>query len=453
MTYISEPARETPIIHRTGVLVVGSGPGGLAAALAAARAGADVTLLDRFGCFGGNITVVGVEGFAWYRHEATVEAGGIGWEFEERAKAIGAATPESQSLSYELDSEGFKLVADKLVTEAGIHPMLHRQFVAPIMDGNTIKGVIVESKAGREAIMARIVIDATGDADVAHRAGAATIKTPVEEMQAASVMFHIAGVDKAAFMAGVQNDPQTYKDWSSGEWVVETDGKEDEMFSPFLGKPFERAIKDGLIPAHLNTIGGTWGAVHDSGEMTYMNLVHLAGCDGTDPDSMTRFEIEGRAQAMHAIDALRAYTPGCDAARLRNFGMSIGIRDTRKIDAAYNMTEKDVRGEARFDDTIGIYPEFIDGYGVLIIPTTGRYMHVPYASMLPKGVENLLVTGRAIGGDKIAHAATRNMACCAVAGQGAGVAAAQAIATNVALDRVNISGVQATLKAQGVRII
>tara|TARA_R110002074_G_scaffold98171_7_gene212568 strand:- start:366 stop:1727 length:1362 start_codon:yes stop_codon:yes gene_type:complete len=453
MTYISEPARETPIIHRTGVLVVGSGPGGLAAALAAARAGADVTLLDRFGCFGGNITVVGVEGFAWYRHEATVEAGGIGWEFEERAKAIGAATPESQSLSYELDSEGFKLVADKLVTEAGIHPMLHRQFVAPIMDGNTIKGVIVESKAGREAIMARIVIDATGDADVAHRAGAATIKTPVEEIQAASVMFHIAGVDKAAFMAGVQNDPQTYKDWSSGEWVVETDGKEDEMFSPFLGKPFERAIKDGLIPAHLNTIGGTWGAVHDSGEMTYMNLVHLAGCDGTDPDSMTRFEIEGRAQAMHAIDALRAYTPGCDAARLRNFGMSIGIRDTRKIDAAYNMTEKDVRGEARFDDTIGIYPEFIDGYGVLIIPTTGRYMHVPYASMLPKGVENLLVTGRAIGGDKIAHAATRNMACCAVAGQGAGVAAAQAIATNVALDRVNISGVQATLKAQGVRII
>ena len=210
MTSIFEPARETPVIHRTGVLVVGSGPGGLAAALAAARAGAEVTLLDRFGCFGGNITVVGVEGFAWYRHEQTIEAGGIGWEFEERAKAMGAASPESQSLSYELDSEGFKLVADRLIEEAGIHPMLHRQFVSPIMDGDAIKGIIVESKAGREAILAKIVIDATGDADVAYRAGAPTHKTPVEEMQAASVLFHIAGVDKAAFMAGGKEDPQTH---------------------------------------------------------------------------------------------------------------------------------------------------------------------------------------------------------------------------------------------------
>ena len=449
---ILEPASHTPVVHETDVLVVGSGPGGLAAALAAARCGVDVTLLERFGCFGGNITVVGVEGFAWYRHEATVEAGGIGWEFEERAKAMGAAVPEVQSLSYELDSEGFKLVADTLVQEAGIHPMLHRQFVAPIMDGDTVIGVIVESKAGREAILAKRIIDATGDADVAHRAGAPTLKTPLEEMQAASVMFHIAGVDKTAFLAGVDADPQTYKDWSSGEWTVETDGKEDDMFSPFLGKPFERAIKDGIIPAHLNTIGGTWGAVHDSGEMTYMNLIHLAGCDGTDPDSMTKFEIEGRRQAMHAIEALRHYTPGCDGVRLRNFGMSIGIRDTRKLDAVYNMTEADVRGEARFDDTIGIYPEFIDGYGVLIIPTTGRYMHIPYRSMLPKMIKNLIVTGRAIGGDKIAHAATRNMACCAVAGQGAGVAAALSIKNGCGFETVNVALLQDVLEAQGVRI-
>ena len=166
---------------------------------------------------------------------------------------------------------------------------------------------------------------------------------------------------------------------------------------------------------------------------------------------MTTFEIEGRRQAMLAIEALRRYTPGCSNARLRNFGMTIGIRDTRKIDAAYNMTEDDVRNEGRFDDSIGIYPEFIDGYGVLILPTTGRYMHVPYRSMLPKSVKGLLVTGRAIGGDRIAHAATRNMACCAVAGQGAGIAAADAVRSGHDLADVSLTAVQAELDRQGVR--
>lgn len=435
------------------MLVVGSGPGGLGAALAAARAGVDVALVERFGCFGGNLTVVGVEDIAWYRHEATVEAGGIGREFEERAREMGAAVPESQSLSYEIDSEGFKVVADRLVEEAGVHPMLHRLFVAPVMDGDAVAGVVVESKAGREAILARRVVDATGDADVAERAGAPAFKTPPEEMQAASVMFHLAGVDKRAFLDGVRADPQTYGDWSAGEWVIETSGKEGAMYSPFLRKPFAQAIRDGLIPARLDTIAGTWGAVHDSGELTYMNLVHLAGCDGTDPDSLARFEIEGRRQAMLAIAALRRYTPGCAGARLRNFGMTIGIRDTRKIDAAYNMTEADVRGEARFDDSIGIYPEFVDGYGVLILPTTGRYMHVPYRALLPKRVRNLLVAGRAIGGDRIAHAATRNMACCAVTGQGAGIAAAVSLRTGRELDRVDVALVQAELERQGVRYL
>ena len=132
--------------------------------------------------------------------------------------------------------------------------------------------------------------------------------------------------------------------------------------------------------------------------------------------------------------------------------MTIGIRDTRKIDAAYNMTETDVREQGKFEDSIGIYPEFIDGYGVLILPTTGRYMQVPYRAMLPQKIENLLVAGRAIGGDRIAHAATRNMACCAVAGQGAGVAAAIAIRLGQNLPRVDMEVVRAELVRQDVRI-
>ncbi len=129
----------------------------------------------------------------------------------------------------------------------------------------------------------------------------------------------------------------------------------------------------------------------------------------------------------------------------------MGDRDSRKIDARYNLTEHDVRNEARFDDSIGIYPEFIDGYGVLILPTTGRYMHIPYRSMLAKGVPGLLVTSRAIGGDRLAHAATRNMACCAVAGQGAGIAAALAVRTRNELETVDLDAVHGELDRQGVR--
>ncbi len=449
---ITEPARAIDVIHHTDVLVVGSGPAGLAAAIAAARHGVEVTLVERFGCFGGNITTVGVEGMAWYRHEQTVEADGIGRELENRAYQMGAAVPESQSQSYEIDAEGFKVVADVLVQEAGIHPMLHRSFVSPVMDSGAVIGIITESKAGREAILARRVIDATGDADIAHRAGAPTHLTPREQMMAASVMFHLAGVDKRRFVEGVAADPQTYADWAgNGEWTIETTGKEDGMFSPFLHKPFRAAVEAGLIPADLTTIAGTWGAIHDSGELTYMNLVHLAGIDGTDPDDLTRGEIEGRRQAMQAIEALRAFTPGCEGARLRNFGMTLGIRDTRKIDAVYDMTEHDVREQARFDDSIGIYPEFIDGYGVLILPTTGRYFHLPYRNLLPRGVRNLLVAGRASGGDRISHASTRNMSCCAVLGQGAGIAAAQSLHDDCELDDVRIDRIQAELTRQGVR--
>jgi hypothetical protein len=171
----------------------------------------------------------------------------------------------------------------------------------------------------------------------------------------------------------------------------------------------------------------------------------MDGIDGTDPDDLTRGEIEGRRQAMYAIEALRRYTPGCSGVRLRNFGMTLGIRDTRKIDAVYNMTERDVRDQGRFDDSIGIYPEFIDGYGILILPTTGRYFQ------LPKSVRNLLVAGRSSGGDRISHAATRNMSCCAVLGQGAGIAAALSLHAGTDLDDVDIHAIQKELDRQGVR--
>jgi len=453
MKKIAEAARSVDVVLQTDVLVVGSGPGGLAAALAAARAGARTALIDRNGCFGGNITQVGVEGFAWYRHEDTVDCEGIGIEFETRAKAMGAAMPEPQSLSHALDAEMFKWVADVMVDEAGIIPLLHRLCVAPIMEHGAIRGVIIESKAGRQAILAKRVIDATGDADIATRAGAPVHKTPKEKMMSVSVMFSMSGVNKQRFIDAVKADPQTYADWSgNNEWDYETSGKEDKLFSPFLRKPFQQAVKAGLIPPYLHTIAGTWGGVTDQGDLTYLNLVHIPEIDGTDPVDLTVGEMRGRREAIYALEALRKFMPGCEDAKLRNFGMTLGVRDTRKIDALYNLTGSDVREQGRFDDAVGIFPEFIDGYGILILPTTGRYWQLPYRTLVPKGVGNLLVAGRCIGGDDVSHASARNMMCCAVSGQGAGAAAAISLQRDEALDQLNIGAVQRELVRQGARI-
>ena len=451
MKQIKEMPRVVPVMAETDVMVVGSGPAGLAAALGAAREGVKTMLVERYGCFGGVITQVGVEGIAWYRHEGTIDSEGVGIEFEKRAREIGGPRKEPQSQSEALDADVFKYVADKLVQEAGVIPLLHCLAVEAVMEGDTIKGIITESKSGRQAILAKRVVDATGDADIACLAGAPYHKMPKDEIMGVSVMFSCAGVKKERFLEYVKANPSTYGDWSKN-WKMKTTGKEDDLFSPYLIEPFNQAREDGMIPRDLTSIGGTWSTLTDAGEATNLNMVYMLGYDCTDVWDLTKAEIEGRHQAMLAIEVLRKYVPGFENAKLRNFGMTLGARDSRKIIGRYNMTEHDVRNQARFEDSIGIFPEFLDGYGVVIIPTTGRYFQVPYGVMVPQKVGNLLVAGRCVSGDKISHAAIRSMMCCTVTGQGAGVAAAVSVKDDVTCSTVDIKRVQKALEKQRVRV-
>ena len=264
-------------------------------------------------------------------------------------------------------------------------------------------------------------------------------------------MFSCSGVDKARFLDYVAESAPTYGDWGKC-WSVKTGGKEDDLFSPYLQEPFDRARREGLIPEEIRSIGGTWGRISETGEAMSLNMVVMAGYDCTDVRDLTRAEIEGRRQALLAIEALRRFTPGFENARLRAFGSTLGTRDSRKIIGRYKLTGGDVRGEARFADSIGIFPEFIDGYGMLVLPTTGRYFQVPYGILVPQNVDNLLVAGRCVAGDKVSHAATRSQMCCAVTGQAAGVAAAVSLRDGRTTAEVDVAKVQAELRRQGARL-
>ena len=468
----SPSAGGLPVLAETDVLVVGGGPAGLAAAIGAAQAGADTLLVDRYGFFGGVITQAIMGSITWWRYAQTVDAGGVCAAIEAKAKELGGsinlldatddpglkallrAQAEKNGLikdgqpTYEiLRSEYFKIVADALVRDAGVTPLLHCFVVGALVEQGAITGVVTESKSGRQVIRARRVIDCTGDADVAAFCGAPFHVAPKAERMEISTNFSMCNVDLPRFAMYVAGQDRTMADW-----VDDACAGERDMFSTHVFQVFEDARAAGEIPADVE-IRAFPGGFTSEGQVLSLNAVHLYGVDCLDVVELTRAEMEGRRRVAMALDVLKKRVPGFEKAALSMIGPSIGVRETRQILGGYQLTEADVRGQARFDDSIGIFPEFLDAYRILCLPTTGRYFQVPYRVTVPQGVENLLVAGRCVAGDKVSHAATRQMGCCMVTGQGAGVAAAISLGDGTSVRDVDVTRVQAELAAQGVRLV
>jgi ribulose 1,5-bisphosphate synthetase/thiazole synthase len=446
----NEPSKIIPILATCDVLIVGGGPSGISASISSSRAGSDTILIEKYGCLGGVITTVGMETLGWYRYEGTTDCEGIGIEMENIAEKMGGTIKWPYNDSQCLDADFFKVVADKLIEDNGVRCILHCYGVDVIVEDNIIKGIITESKSGRMAIMAKRIVDCTGDADIIHFSGAKYRVNKTKDRMAVTTVFNCAGVDKKAFLNYTENNKKTYKDWN-GNWNQITSEKEKHLRTPYLNLKLKKTDSQDSNN-DSESISGSWSSISDAGEATNLNLIHMKGYDCTDVLDITKAEIEGRKKTLQTLNTLKESIPGFENAKLRNFGMTLGTRDSRKIIGEYELTGHDVMNQSKFIDSIGIFPEFVDGYNVLLLPSTGRYFQIPFRCLVPLGVENLLVAGRCVAGDNISHAAMRNMMACTVTGQGAGIASSVSIKEDVFVRNVNIENVQNELLKQGVRI-
>ncbi len=441
--YINEPASEIPVLAECDVLVVGGGAAGIAAAVGSSRVGAKTILVEKYGCLGGVLTLCSMEPPSWWRQERTTMPGGVVEDLDQRMIKAGAVQKTffrpSTALAY--DTEIFKVVADEYIQENGVIPILHCHGVSPLMDGGAITGAVTESKSGRQAILAKRVIDCTGDGDIAARAGAPFAMADdflgankKGELMGGTLVYGLNDVDVEKFEKMVDEDPTarypyTHKMCYMGFKKAEEDG----VATPY---PMRKAFVYNRVEKRaLPALNHAWIPV-----------------DGTDVLSLTRAEIDSRKGILEGIEVMRRYYDGMENAKLQKFSMSIGIRETRRIVGEYQLNLRDVFEEGRFEDTVGIYPLCGDGPEGTIPAFTESYFQVPYRITIPQKVENLLVAGRCVSGKRRTYGVTRQVDFAMVTGQATGAASALSVKRGGVSREVDIKLLQKELENQGLRV-
>ena len=427
--FIQEPARSIPVSAEYDVLVVGGGPAGITAALAAAEDGLRVGLLESRSFVGGNMTIgLPVLGFLGQKGNRIID--GLPQRFIERLRRERDGASEHRACPLHMgitlvEPEAVKTVALEMLTEAGVDVVFYTFVSDAIVEDGAIQGVITKSKSGRSAVLARVVIDCSGDADVAFRAGVPTAKGNAEGgMQPPTLMFCLAGVDTDRLRLSIANAPPAARTYLTDFIPADYFGQNRQFIVVGLRELMAKAKAERQlsIPNERTIIitglrkGEAW-----------INMTRVRGTDGTDARSLTRGEIEGRAQIDDIITYLVGYVPGFENAYFTKTAPFLGIRETRRIVGQYVMTQEDVLSCRHFDDAIAVASYPIDIHrpaddGCTLI-WCGDCYDIPYRSLVPLRVDNLLVAGRSISATHEAMGAIRVMATCMAMGEAAGRAA------------------------------
>jgi ribulose 1,5-bisphosphate synthetase/thiazole synthase len=448
---IAEPARATAVVAEYDVLVVGGGPAGLIAALAAAENGLKVGLVESRSFVGGNMTIgLPVLGFLGQKKNQIIQ--GLPQKFIDRLRAVKGASehrwcPLHMGITL-VEPEAVKTIALQMLTAAGVDVVFYSMCVGVVKEADELRGIIVESKSGREALLARVIIDCTGDADVAYRAGVRCEKGNEQGgMQPPTLMFCMAGVDTEKLRMSIANHSRTYlTDFIPAEYF----GQNNQFIVVGLRELIARARQERQleIPNERTIIitGLREGEV-------WLNMTRVAGVDGTDVRSLTFGEIEARRQINDIHTYLRAYVPGFENSYFAKTAPFLGIRETRRIVGEYVMTQEDVLGCRHFDDAIAVASYPIDIHrpgdeGCTLI-WCGDCYDIPYRSLIPETVENLIVAGRCISTTHEAMGAIRVMATCMAMGEAAGRAASIALRDGVKPRQVEVRKLQSELLAAG----